>query len=109
MTTSNDLDTVSHSWDEHSEHNGLPSQAQMQVAEASPAQKAAPAATEPVPVDVGNGTPVKPEAPAEAKAPAAAAPHEYVADANHGSHCWGPPGASAYPLASTTCCCSATR
>ncbi|OBP88124.1 beta strand repeat-containing protein [Mesorhizobium loti] len=83
MTTSNDLDTVSHSWDEHSEHNGLPSQAQMQVAEASPAQKAAPAATEPVPVDVGNGTPVKPEAPAEAKAPAAAAPHEYVADANH--------------------------
>ncbi|WP_210248239.1 Ig-like domain-containing protein, partial [Mesorhizobium sp. WSM4315] len=83
MTTSNDLDTVSHSWDEHSQHNGLPSQAQMQVAEASPAQKAAPAAAEPVPVDVGNGTPVKPEAPAEAKAPAAAAPHEYVADANH--------------------------
>ncbi|TPK58019.1 hypothetical protein FJ546_25345, partial [Mesorhizobium sp. B2-4-19] len=82
MTTSNDLDTVSHSWDEHSEHNGLPSQA-MQVAEASPAQKAAPAAAEPVPVDVGNGTPVKPEAPAEAKAPAAVAPHEYVADANH--------------------------
>ncbi|WP_171880362.1 VCBS domain-containing protein [Mesorhizobium jarvisii] len=81
MTTSNDLDTVSHSWDEHSEHNGLPSQAQ--VAEANPAQKAAPAAAEPVPVDVGNGTPVKPEAPAEAKAPAAAAPHEYVADANH--------------------------
>ncbi|BCG75767.1 hypothetical protein MesoLj113a_69250 [Mesorhizobium sp. 113-1-2] len=83
MTTSNELDTVSHSWDEHSEHNGLPSQAQIQVAEASPAQKAAPAATEPVPVDVGSGTPVKPEAPAEAKAPAAAAPHEYVADASN--------------------------
>ncbi|QND58626.1 hypothetical protein HB778_20040 [Mesorhizobium huakuii] len=82
MTTSNELDTVSHSWDEHSEHNGLPSQAQIQVAEASPAQKAAPA-TEPVPVDVGSGTPVKPEAPAEAKAPAAAAPHEYVADASN--------------------------
>ncbi|TSE02840.1 hypothetical protein C1D09_028295, partial [Mesorhizobium intechi] len=78
MTTSNDLDTVSHSWDEHSEHNGL--QAQIQVAEATP--KAAPAA-EPVPVDVGSGTPVKPEAPAQANAPAAAAPHEYVADANH--------------------------
>ncbi|WP_095198247.1 beta strand repeat-containing protein [Mesorhizobium carmichaelinearum] len=82
MTTSNELDTVSHSWDEHSEHNGLPSQAQIQVAEASPAQKAAPA-TEPVPVDVGSGTPVKPEAPAEAKAPAATAPHEYVADASN--------------------------
>ncbi|WP_027054993.1 beta strand repeat-containing protein, partial [Mesorhizobium erdmanii] len=81
MTTSNDLDTVSHSWDEHSEHNGL--QAPIQVAEAAPAQKAAPAAAEPVPVDIGSGAPVKPEAPAEAKAPAAAAPHEYVADANH--------------------------
>ncbi|OBQ62599.1 hypothetical protein A8146_15855 [Mesorhizobium loti] len=80
MTTSNDLDTVSHSWDEHSEHNGL--QTPIQVAEAAPAQKAAPAAAEPVPVDVGSGAPVKPEAP-EAKAPAAAVPHEYVADANH--------------------------
>ncbi|QKD19394.1 calcium-binding protein [Mesorhizobium sp. NZP2077] len=83
MTNSNDLDTVSHSWDEHSEHAGLPSQAQIQVAEAAPAQKAAPAAAEPVPVDVGSGAPVKPEAPAEAKAPAAATQHEYVADANH--------------------------
>ncbi len=83
MTNSNDLDTVSHSWDEHSEHSGLPSQAQIQVAEAAPAQKAGPTAAEPVPVDVGSGVPVKPEAPAEAKAPAAAAPHEYVADANH--------------------------
>ncbi|WP_284268532.1 beta strand repeat-containing protein, partial [Mesorhizobium huakuii] len=83
MTTSNDLDTVSHSWGEHSEHNGLPSQAQIQVAEAASTQKAAPAAAEPVPVDVGSGAPVKPEAPAEAKTPPAAAPHEYVADANH--------------------------
>ncbi|OBQ60857.1 VCBS domain-containing protein [Mesorhizobium loti] len=81
MTNSNDLDTVSNSWDEHSEHNGLPSQAQIQVAEAATAQKAAPAAAEPVPVDVGNGTPVKPEPPAEAKAPAAA--HEYVADTSN--------------------------
>ncbi|MGX7876837.1 hypothetical protein ACVDG5_032980 [Mesorhizobium sp. ORM6] len=67
MTTSNDLDTVSHSWDGHFEQNGLPSQAQIQVAEASTAQKAAPAAAEPVPVDVGSGAPVKPEAPRKRK------------------------------------------
>ncbi|MHB9437319.1 DUF5801 repeats-in-toxin domain-containing protein [Mesorhizobium sp. C089B] len=80
MTTSNDLDTVSNSWDEHSshEHGGSPSQAGIQVAQAA---QAAPA--EPVPVDVGSGAPVQPAAPAEAKAPAAAAPHEYVADASN--------------------------
>ncbi|MER9788668.1 DUF5801 repeats-in-toxin domain-containing protein, partial [Mesorhizobium sp. M0162] len=80
MTTSNDLDTVSNSWDEHSshEHGGPPSQAGIQVAQAA---QAAPA--EPVPVDVGSGAPVQPAAPAEAKAPAAAAPHEYVADASN--------------------------
>ncbi|WP_214474126.1 Ig-like domain-containing protein, partial [Mesorhizobium sp. dw_380] len=83
MANSNELDTVSNSWDEHSEHNGLQSQAAFQVAEAASTQKAAPAAAEPVPVDVGSGAPVKPEAPAEAKAPPPAASHEYVADASN--------------------------
>ncbi|TRC95218.1 hypothetical protein FJV76_29725, partial [Mesorhizobium sp. WSM4303] len=80
MTNNNELDTVSNSWDQHSpdEHGGSPSQAGMQVAQAA---QAAPA--EPVPVDVGSGAPVKQDAPAEAKAPAAAAPHEYVADASN--------------------------
>ncbi|MES0054515.1 Ig-like domain-containing protein, partial [Mesorhizobium sp. M0078] len=80
MTISNDLDTVSNSWDEHSshEHGGSPAQAGIQVAQAAQATPA-----EPVPVDVGSGAPVKPEAPAEAKVPAAAAPHEYVADASN--------------------------
>ncbi|MES0180933.1 VCBS domain-containing protein, partial [Mesorhizobium sp. M0025] len=80
MTNSNELDTVSNSWDQHSpdEHGGSPSQAVTQVAQAA---QAAPA--EPVPVDVGSGAPVKQDAPAEAKAPAAAAPHEYVADASN--------------------------
>ncbi|ESX90187.1 Ig-like domain-containing protein [Mesorhizobium sp. LSHC412B00] len=78
MTNSNELDTVSNSWDQHSpdEHGGSPSQVQVaQAAQAAPA--------EPVPVDVGSGAPVKQDAPAEAKAPAAAAPHEYVADASN--------------------------
>ncbi|MER8434874.1 Ig-like domain-containing protein, partial [Mesorhizobium caraganae] len=80
MANSNELDTVSNSWDEHSasERGGSPSQAGTQVAQAA---QAAPA--EPVPVDVGSGAPVKQDAPAEAKAPAAAAPHEYVADASN--------------------------
>jgi len=77
MTNSNELDTVSNSWDQHStdEHGGSPSQAGTQVAQAAPA--------EPVPVDVGSGAPVKQDTPAEAKAPATAAPHEYVADASN--------------------------
>ncbi len=86
MATSNDLDSVSGSWDEHSvasEHNELAAPAQVQVAQAAATEQPAPAASEPVPVDVGNGAPVKPEAPAEAKAPPAAAPHEYVADAGN--------------------------
>uniref|UniRef100_UPI001AED150B Ig-like domain-containing protein n=1 Tax=Mesorhizobium caraganae TaxID=483206 RepID=UPI001AED150B len=80
MTNSNELDTVSNSWDEHSasERGGSPSQAGTQIAQA-----AQPAPAEPVPVDVGGGAPVKQDAPAEAKAPAAAAPHEYVADASN--------------------------
>ncbi|MGX8009504.1 Ig-like domain-containing protein [Mesorhizobium sp. ORM8.1] len=83
MTTSNELDTVSSSWDEHSvsyEHNNSPTQAGIQVAQA-----AQPAAAEPVPVDVGSGAPVQPAAPAAKTAAtnAPAAPHEYVADANH--------------------------
>ncbi|MER9903975.1 VCBS domain-containing protein, partial [Mesorhizobium sp. M0052] len=80
MTNSNELDTVSNSWDQHSpdEHGGSTSQTGTQVAQAA---QAAPA--EPVPVDVGSGAPVKQDAPAEAKAPAAAAPHEYVADASN--------------------------
>ena len=78
MTTSNDLDTVSNSWDEHSpsEHGGSPSQPGIQVAQASQ-----PSAADPVPVDVGSGAPVQPAAPAAANA--AAAPHEYVADASN--------------------------
>ncbi|MCA0049902.1 hypothetical protein LB577_23605, partial [Mesorhizobium sp. B283B1A] len=86
MTTNIELDTAARSWDEHSaasDHHGKTSPAEIQVAQAASTQQAAPAAAEPVPVDVGSGAPVKPEAPAEAKAPAAAAPHEYVADANH--------------------------
>ncbi|WJI38941.1 type I secretion C-terminal target domain-containing protein [Mesorhizobium opportunistum] len=86
MTTNIELDTAARSWDEHSaasDHHGQTSPAEIQVAQAASTQQAAPAAAEPVPVDVGSGAPVKPEAPAEAKAPAAAAPHEYVADANH--------------------------
>ncbi|MGX9146813.1 hypothetical protein, partial [Mesorhizobium sp. 128a] len=80
MTSNNELDTVSNSWDQHSpdEHGGSPSQAGTQVAQAA---QAAPA--EPVPVDVGSGAPVKQDAPAEAKAPATAASHEYVADASN--------------------------
>jgi len=38
MTTSNELDTVSNSWDAHSaphEHDGLPSHAAIQVAQAA--------------------------------------------------------------------------
>ncbi|WP_136616619.1 MULTISPECIES: beta strand repeat-containing protein [Mesorhizobium] len=86
MTTNIELDSFSGSLNEHSasnEHSGQTSPAEMQVAQANSTQQAAPAASEPVPVDVGGGAPVKPEAPAEAKAPPAAAPHEYVADASH--------------------------
>ncbi|MER8373268.1 DUF5801 repeats-in-toxin domain-containing protein, partial [Mesorhizobium sp. M1406] len=84
MTTNIDLDSFSGSMDEHSasgEHNSQSSPAEMQVAQAISTQPA-PAASEPVPVDVG-GAPVKPEAPATANAPAATAPHEYVADAGN--------------------------
>ncbi|RVD52933.1 hypothetical protein EN750_28000, partial [Mesorhizobium sp. M7A.F.Ca.ET.027.03.2.1] len=85
MTNNIELDSFSASLNEHSvsnEHGHQASPAEMQVAQANSTQQPAPAASEPVPVDVG-GAPVKPEAPAEAKAPPAAAPHEYVADASH--------------------------
>ncbi|MER9300436.1 Ig-like domain-containing protein, partial [Mesorhizobium sp. M0621] len=85
MTTNIDLDSFSGSMDDHSasgEHNSQISPAEMQVAQATATQQPAPAASEPVPVDVG-GAPAKPEAPATANAPAAAAPHEYVADAGN--------------------------
>ncbi|WP_292327961.1 Ig-like domain-containing protein, partial [Mesorhizobium sp.] len=86
MTTNIELDSFSGSLNVHSastEHGDQTSPAEMQVAQANSTQQPAPAASEPVPVDVGGGAPVKPEAPAEAKAPPAAAPHEYVADASH--------------------------
>ncbi|MBW8908528.1 MAG: hypothetical protein JF620_05800, partial [Mesorhizobium sp.] len=86
MTTSNELDTVSGSWDEHSvpyEHNSSPTHAGIQVAQA-----AQPAPAEPVPVDVGSGAPVQPAAPAPnaAAANTPAAPHQYVADASNIVH-----------------------
>ncbi|AEH87097.1 Hemolysin-type calcium-binding region [Mesorhizobium opportunistum WSM2075] len=83
MTTNIELDTAARSWDEHSaasDHHGQTSPAEIQVAQAASTQ---PAAAEPVPVDVGSGAPVTPEAPAEAKAAAAPTPHEYVADASN--------------------------
>ncbi|AZO44987.1 tandem-95 repeat protein [Mesorhizobium sp. M7D.F.Ca.US.005.01.1.1] len=86
MTTNIELDSFSGSLNEHSasnEHGDQISPAEIRVAQANSTQQAAPAASEPVPVDVGGGAPVKPGAPAEAKAPPAAAPHEYVADASH--------------------------
>ncbi|WP_436159924.1 DUF5801 repeats-in-toxin domain-containing protein [Mesorhizobium sp. LjRoot246] len=86
MTTNIELDSFSGSLNEHSastEHGDQTSPAEIRVAQATVTQQPAPAASEPVPVDVGGGAPVKPEAPAEAKAPPAAAPHEYVADASH--------------------------
>ncbi|MER8584009.1 VCBS domain-containing protein, partial [Mesorhizobium sp. M1338] len=82
MTTNIDLDSFSGSRDDHSasgEHNSQSSPAEMRVAQAISTQPA-PAASEPVPVDVG-GAPAKPEAPATANAPAAT--HEYVADAGN--------------------------
>ncbi|TPN28206.1 hypothetical protein FKO01_22810, partial [Mesorhizobium sp. B2-3-3] len=83
MATSIELDNVSGSWDEHhvsGDHHDLT--AQVQIAQAAPADQAAapaqtaPAAAEPVPVDVGGGAPVN--AP-----PAANIQHEYVADASN--------------------------
>ncbi|TPK85383.1 hypothetical protein FJ548_16225, partial [Mesorhizobium sp. B2-4-17] len=83
MATSIELDNVSGSWDEHhvsGDHHDLT--AQVQIAQAAPADQAAapaqtaPAAAEPVPVDVGGGAPVN--AP-----PAANIPHEYAADASN--------------------------
>ncbi|RUV23372.1 Ig-like domain-containing protein, partial [Mesorhizobium sp. M7A.F.Ca.MR.245.00.0.0] len=85
MTNNIELDSFSASLNEHSvsnEHGDQASPAEIRVAQANSTQPA-PAASEPVPVDVGGGAPVKPEAPAEAKAPPAAAPPEYVADASH--------------------------
>ncbi|SDA92272.1 membrane fusion protein, adhesin transport system, partial [Mesorhizobium qingshengii] len=89
MTTHIELDSFSGSADEHSafsDHNGQTSPAEIQVAQATSAQQPAPAASEPVPVDVGGSAPAKPEAPAApaaANAPAGAVPHEYVADASN--------------------------
>ncbi|RUU41810.1 hypothetical protein EOC83_01185 [Mesorhizobium sp. Primo-A] len=86
MTNNIELDSFSGSLNEHSassEHGDQASPAEIRVAQANSTQQAAPAASEPVPVDVGGGAPVKPEAPAEAKTLPAAAPHEYVADASH--------------------------
>ncbi|RVB15418.1 VCBS domain-containing protein, partial [Mesorhizobium sp. M7A.F.Ca.CA.004.06.2.1] len=85
MTNNIELDSFSASLNEHSvsnEHGDQASPAEIRVAQANSTQPA-PAASEPVPVDVGGGAPAKPEAPAEAKAPPAAAPPEYVADASH--------------------------
>ncbi|MBZ9721428.1 VCBS domain-containing protein, partial [Mesorhizobium sp. AD1-1] len=86
MTNNIELDSFSGSLNEHSassEHGDQASPAEIRVAQANSTQQAAPAASEPVPVDVGGGAPVKPEAPAEAKTLPAAAQHEYVADASH--------------------------
>ncbi|RUY68806.1 hypothetical protein EN980_13255, partial [Mesorhizobium sp. M7A.F.Ca.CA.001.13.1.1] len=86
MTNNIELDSFSGSLNEHSasnEQGDQTSPAEIRVAQANSTQQAAPAASEPVPVDVGGGAPVKPEAPAEAKTLPAAAPHEYVADASH--------------------------
>ncbi|RVD43856.1 hypothetical protein EN741_09045, partial [Mesorhizobium sp. M4B.F.Ca.ET.019.03.1.1] len=92
MTTNIDLDNVSGSFDAHgasSEHAGLTPAQEIQVAQAASTGQAAPA--DPVPVDVGSGAPVQPEAPAAkppaagaaaANAPAGAA-HDYVADAGN--------------------------
>ncbi|BCG97024.1 DUF5801 repeats-in-toxin domain-containing protein [Mesorhizobium sp. 131-2-1] len=97
MTTNIDLDNVSASFDEHAvstEHAGLTPAQEIQVAQAASTGQAAPA--DPVPVDVGSGAPVQPEAPAApaaaanppangaaaANAPAGAA-HDYVADAGN--------------------------
>ncbi|RUX62667.1 hypothetical protein EOA22_21160, partial [Mesorhizobium sp. M7A.F.Ca.US.014.04.1.1] len=79
MTNNIELDSFSGSLNEHSassEHGDQASPAEIRVAQANSTQQAAPAASEPVPVDVGGGAPVKPEAPAEAKTLPAAAPHE---------------------------------
>ncbi|RRI03071.1 type I secretion C-terminal target domain-containing protein [Mesorhizobium tamadayense] len=105
MTTSIEFDTVSNSWHEHASVGEHPISG-VQVAQASGGQ-AAPAAGEPVPVDVGSGAPAqgaanaqnaqgadKPAADANApasNAPAAPAanaaasnvPHEYHADAGN--------------------------
>ncbi|MBZ9977978.1 beta strand repeat-containing protein, partial [Mesorhizobium sp. BR-1-1-10] len=84
MANSIELDNLSNSWDEHSvssDHHDLTAPTQV-VAQAAPAEQAAapvqtaPAAAEPVPVDVGGGAPA-------AAPPAANAPHEYVADASN--------------------------
>ncbi|WP_208646413.1 Ig-like domain-containing protein, partial [Mesorhizobium waimense] len=98
MTTNIDLDNFSGSWNGHSassEHNGATAPAEMQVAQAATGEPA-PAAADPVPVDVGSGAPVQPQVPAAAAAnpPAAGAPaaaanppaaqaHDYVADASN--------------------------
>ncbi|WP_189363029.1 DUF5801 repeats-in-toxin domain-containing protein, partial [Mesorhizobium sp. M4A.F.Ca.ET.022.05.2.1] len=96
MTTNIDSDNVSASFDERAvstEHAGLTPAQEIQVAQAASTGQAAPA--DPVPVDVGSGAPVQPEAPAAAAnppangAPAAAAnapagaAHDYVADASN--------------------------
>ncbi|TPL69277.1 Ig-like domain-containing protein, partial [Mesorhizobium sp. B2-3-15] len=84
MANSIELDNLSNSWDEHfvsNDHHDLTAPTQV-VAQAAPAEQAAapvqtaPAAAEPVPVDVGGGAPA-------AAPPAANAPHEYVADASN--------------------------
>ncbi|MBZ9744918.1 VCBS domain-containing protein, partial [Mesorhizobium sp. CO1-1-7] len=84
MANSIELDNLSNSWDEHSvssDHHDLTAPTQV-VAQAAPAEQAAapvqtaPAAAEPVPVDVGGGAPA-------AAPPAPNAPHEYVADASN--------------------------
>ncbi|ESX13841.1 hypothetical protein X766_28715 [Mesorhizobium sp. LSJC255A00] len=84
MTTNIDLDSFSGLADEHSgpnEHSSQATPVEIQVAQATSTQPPAPPASEPVPVDVGSGAPVQPAAPAAANA--AAAPHEYVADASN--------------------------
>ncbi|MDX8529249.1 VCBS domain-containing protein, partial [Mesorhizobium sp. MSK_1335] len=101
MTTNIEFDAVSNSWDEHTSVGENPISTGVQVAQAASGQ----AASEPVPVDVGSGTPAQGAAnaqganppAADAKAPAsnasasapaanaaaANAPHEYHVEAGN--------------------------
>ncbi|OWK21975.1 hypothetical protein AJ88_13610 [Mesorhizobium amorphae CCBAU 01583] len=65
MTTNIELDNFSGSWNEHSassEHNAATAPAEMQVAQAATGEPA-PAAADPVPVDVGSGAPCSRKCP----------------------------------------------
>ena len=89
MTTSVDLDGVSAAWDlddlQPAEDKGdrisgvIVAQSTASEPTATPAESAPAAAAEPVPVDVGSGTPVQPGA----TAPGTSTPLEYTADASN--------------------------